>query len=257
MDGSAAVPISTITPEQALDGAFDSALVQIEGNLIGRDLAASDITLILSSGKSVFHVFCACHLVRWRRHLGGSDWKQGHRQRHLLWSRWTTPASSKASVSPRLPAFRSFSAPPMTLLSWNKPSWWTASRIFMALMAGPAITICRVYLGRRPASSCGAADSRATRKPRGAIATWPYHDELTGLATRTLLHDRSEAALDRAQRFHKGTALLMLDLDKFKEINDYFGHQRWRLQVAAGNRTTPRASRRRPQNRQRGPYGWR
>ena len=29
---------------------------------------------------------------------------------------------------------------------------------------------------------------------------------------------------DRAQRFHKSIALLMLDLDKFKDINDYFGH---------------------------------
>jgi diguanylate cyclase (GGDEF)-like protein len=51
-----------------------------------------------------------------------------------------------------------------------------------------------------------------------------HHDALTGLPTRTLLHDRLQIALDRAARFHRGMALLMLDLDRFKEINDYFGH---------------------------------
>jgi len=50
------------------------------------------------------------------------------------------------------------------------------------------------------------------------------HDALTGLATRLVLQDRLNAALERARRNVTGLALLMLDLDKFKEINDTFGH---------------------------------
>jgi len=50
------------------------------------------------------------------------------------------------------------------------------------------------------------------------------HDALTGLATRLLLRDRLDTAVDAAKRRQTGLALLMVDLDKFKDINDTFGH---------------------------------
>jgi diguanylate cyclase (GGDEF)-like protein len=50
------------------------------------------------------------------------------------------------------------------------------------------------------------------------------HDALTGLATRLLLRDRLDTAVDAARRRQTGLALLMVDLDKFKDINDTFGH---------------------------------
>jgi diguanylate cyclase (GGDEF)-like protein/PAS domain S-box-containing protein len=51
------------------------------------------------------------------------------------------------------------------------------------------------------------------------------HDELTGLPNRRLLQDRFEQSLARARRESARIALLMLDLDGFKAINDHFGHQ--------------------------------
>jgi diguanylate cyclase (GGDEF)-like protein len=51
------------------------------------------------------------------------------------------------------------------------------------------------------------------------------HDSLTGLATRLLLQDRLNSAVERANRHHSGITLLMLDLDNFKDINDTFGHR--------------------------------
>jgi len=51
------------------------------------------------------------------------------------------------------------------------------------------------------------------------------HDPLTGLANRTLLYDRLEQTLAWARRNSESLAVLLVDLDRFKEINDSFGHQ--------------------------------
>lgn len=51
------------------------------------------------------------------------------------------------------------------------------------------------------------------------------HDELTGLPNRTLLYDRLQQAINLWQRAQKTVALLIMDLDQFKEINDALGHQ--------------------------------
>lgn len=52
-----------------------------------------------------------------------------------------------------------------------------------------------------------------------------HHDLLTGLPNRRLFHDLLRQNLARAQRNHKQVAILFLDLDNFKLINDCFGHQ--------------------------------
>ena len=51
-----------------------------------------------------------------------------------------------------------------------------------------------------------------------------YRDALTSLPNRTLMHDRLGQVIASAQRIQRPASLLMVDLDRFKEINDLLGH---------------------------------
>lgn len=50
------------------------------------------------------------------------------------------------------------------------------------------------------------------------------HDPLTDLANRDLFYQQFDAALDKVRRFGGYVALLYIDVDKFKQVNDRFGH---------------------------------
>jgi len=52
-----------------------------------------------------------------------------------------------------------------------------------------------------------------------------YTDSLTSLPNRRMLLIRLDQGLSQAQRFHRSLAVLFLDLDRFKEINDRYGHE--------------------------------
>lgn len=51
-----------------------------------------------------------------------------------------------------------------------------------------------------------------------------FHDELTGLPNRTLFHERLLHSLARAKRNCSEVAIMLLDVDRFKYVNDSFGH---------------------------------
>jgi len=62
------------------------------------------------------------------------------------------------------------------------------------------------------------------KKAEVTIKKLAYHDSLTGLPSRTLFNDRFTMAMADSKRNDKNTALIMLDLDHFKDVNDTFGH---------------------------------
>lgn len=67
-------------------------------------------------------------------------------------------------------------------------------------------------------------DVTERKRTEAEVARLATHDELTGLANRGLFRERVNTALNRAQRYGDSFALMLLDLDRFKEINDSHGH---------------------------------
>jgi diguanylate cyclase (GGDEF)-like protein len=63
---------------------------------------------------------------------------------------------------------------------------------------------------------------RQTEEKLKIVAT---HDPLTALPNRTLLHERLSHALAKAQRHGRRLAVLLVDLDRFKHVNDTLGHE--------------------------------
>ena len=67
-------------------------------------------------------------------------------------------------------------------------------------------------------------DASERKKADATIRRLAYHDPLTGLPNRELLKDRLHVALAQARRSGKMLAVVYLDLDHFKNVNDTLGH---------------------------------
>ena len=83
----------------------------------------------------------------------------------------------------------------------------------------------------------------SAKKSEGELAHLAAHDTLTGLPNRRLVIERLSAALEAAAQNHEALALIFIDLDQFKLVNDSFGHacgDRLLVQVAERLRTSIR-----------------
>ena len=90
-----------------------------------------------------------------------------------------------------------------------------------------------------------ARDITARIEAEQRIRNLAYFDSLTGLPNRDLFREQLEVALERCRRSDKQLALLFLDIDRFKQVNDSLGHSSGDLllkQVADRLRTVVRGS---------------
>jgi predicted signal transduction protein with EAL and GGDEF domain len=84
-------------------------------------------------------------------------------------------------------------------------------------------TLCLAALDAHEAAH-GVRLARSLRTANEQLRDLALHDSLTGLPNRMLLDDRLEQAATRSRRTGKSFAFLFLDLDRFKPVNDSFGH---------------------------------
>jgi diguanylate cyclase (GGDEF)-like protein/PAS domain S-box-containing protein len=81
-----------------------------------------------------------------------------------------------------------------------------------------------VTYGNQPHYALAVRDLRARRRAEGQIEYLAHHDSLTGLANRASFSRRLDQELKVAAATGRKLAVLCLDLDRFKEVNDLFGH---------------------------------
>jgi diguanylate cyclase (GGDEF)-like protein/PAS domain S-box-containing protein len=112
-------------------------------------------------------------------------------------------------------------------------SVWLLDDVTERVEAADAVRRARdeleVRVSARTAELAGAnallqAEIAERRQAEAKIHHMAYYDGLTGLPNRVLLADRLERALATAQRSGRALAVMFLDLDRFKTINDSLGH---------------------------------
>jgi diguanylate cyclase (GGDEF)-like protein/PAS domain S-box-containing protein len=139
--------------------------------------------------------------------------------------------SSPSSQGPRAPALAELSR------ARREPIWDALGVYAMPVMLGSTVLGVLEFTSprlRSPdenlAGTLGVIASQFAqfierKRSEEALRHQALHDALTGLPNRTLFHDRVSQALEQARRDGRPLAVLVTDLDSFKDVNDTLGHQ--------------------------------
>ena len=210
-----------VTADKILRGGYGSALIQVDGLLIGYDLTSSDAILQLSSDGTLLPAILP-------KSLAGPKvraWKVGSRLRVTGICSVGVDIEKNVRAGVVVPkSIRVLMRSPADVTLLEGPSWWTPAHALillgLALTTTLGVLVWVVVLRRRV--ELQASELRESEKRFRHLA---QHDSLTGLGTRAVLEDRLKLAMESTRLNQTSLAMLIVDLDKFKEINDTFGHQ--------------------------------
>jgi diguanylate cyclase (GGDEF)-like protein len=199
-------------------------LVRIEGKLVGKNRGLNGSTLLLSSDGIVFPAVLP------------ADGMKDEKQQDSSWIDGITVAVTGVFIGKvddrqavrqegiaRIESFQILMRSSADVQVVNTPSWWNREHTLEVL--GLVLLTMVAVLGwvgilRRQVHQ----QTEVIRRSEARFRHLAEHDGLTGLPARNVLLERLELALDEIERQANSLALLMVDVDNFKHINDTMGH---------------------------------
>jgi signal transduction histidine kinase/ActR/RegA family two-component response regulator len=132
-------PPVAVTADEALRGFYDAALLEIKGQLIGRDESASDPTIVLSSGNYVYSAVLPA-----QSGALPAGWKKGTTFKILgicSVKGSAEPAGVRGSGYPTAESFRILLRSPEDVMVIKTPSWWSPAHAIATVGAGVVFTV--------------------------------------------------------------------------------------------------------------------
>ena len=217
-------PIRRITAQQAYTGEHQAELVQIEARLLGRSRVMTDEALLMSSGGLVFLVVLPQPSIS----PSGKNWPVWIDGSTLLVSgvlsgTVDTQQTTRRQGISRLESFKILARSPEDIVVVRSPSWWTGPHTLVVLGIVVILTLA-VLIWVSVLRSQVEKQTLLIRRSEKRFRHQAEHDALTGLTSRSALHEHFSLALEQAQRNGMPLALLMMDVDNFKHVNDSLGH---------------------------------
>ncbi len=218
-----ALPVSAraVSAQEALEGEQSGQLVSIEGELVGMSSDGAVWQLTIASQRQVFNAILP---------MGGDpgqdgNWRVGSYVRvvGVCVNEVDARVGQDWVSAQKIAAFRLILRRPLDVTVLRKPSWWTPVHTSITLGAVVLVTLAVfgwVMLLRRRVEH----RTQELRESERRFRHLAHHDSLTGVPNRAWFQERAEMALALSQRRGGCVGLLLLDLDRFKQVNDTLGH---------------------------------
>jgi diguanylate cyclase (GGDEF)-like protein/PAS domain S-box-containing protein len=121
--------------------------------------------------------------------------------------------------------FEAFHSVFTTSTSRNNIDWQQLHKDGTGMYVESSVSLRRDMKGQ-PIGFCGIIRDITERKTsENKLAYLAYHDPLTGLYNRKAFLEMLEETIREAKRYENSRSILYIDLDHFKKVNDFFGHE--------------------------------